>query len=215
MKILVLSPHCDDAEIAMGGTMARFVSQGHEIKLINTLISGTDFIYPDSKPFEFSKKYYDERLANAHESAKILGIDMQFLDLDPFEFRYDRKHIELFDKLVLENNPDKIFTVWNHDSHYDHHVLSRIVSSISRKNKASVYMFENMIPGGITPQSFNPQMYVNISDFAEVKKKSLRAYTSALNSKTVDSIFKRSGFRGGQIGVNHAETFEIVKELVF
>ena len=38
MKILVLSPHCDDAELSMGGTIARYVVEGHNVKLLTCIV---------------------------------------------------------------------------------------------------------------------------------------------------------------------------------
>ena len=38
MKILVISPHCDDAEIGMGGTIARYVSEGHKLTILNAIV---------------------------------------------------------------------------------------------------------------------------------------------------------------------------------
>ena len=32
MKILALAPHADDIEIGMGGTLAKFVAEGHVCK---------------------------------------------------------------------------------------------------------------------------------------------------------------------------------------
>ena len=31
LKILVMSPHADDAEIAMGGTIAKYINEGHKV----------------------------------------------------------------------------------------------------------------------------------------------------------------------------------------
>ena len=38
MRILVVAPHCDDAELSMGGTVARFVSEGHDVKILTAII---------------------------------------------------------------------------------------------------------------------------------------------------------------------------------
>ena len=46
---------------------------------LNVLISGKDFIYPDTKDFEYSKKSYNNRIKSAQNSARLLGIEMEFL----------------------------------------------------------------------------------------------------------------------------------------
>ena len=38
MRVLAISPHADDVEIAMGGTIARFVDEGHVVKILTMII---------------------------------------------------------------------------------------------------------------------------------------------------------------------------------
>jgi|TARA_B100001964_G_scaffold236828_1_gene299238 LmbE family N-acetylglucosaminyl deacetylase len=38
LNILVISPHADDAEIAMGGTIAKYASEGHNVAIITAIL---------------------------------------------------------------------------------------------------------------------------------------------------------------------------------
>lgn len=210
MKILIFTAHADDAEIGMGGTIARYVGQGYEVKIVCAIIPCESIDGVQNKMIK------ERRRGEAIQSAESLGAELEILDIDPYEFRFDRKHTKLFDQIMREYRPEKVFTCWKQDSHQDHKVLTNIVLSVTRKNDASLYMFETMLPGGISANGFNPQMFIDISEFIEMKRKSLEAYkTVACGGDYVEAIISRAHYRGRQIGVRFAEAFEVIKEIVY
>jgi len=209
-KVLALAPHADDIEIGMGGSIARLVQNGYEVKIINLIIPCEDVFGQSS---ETAKKI---RLAESVKSAEIMGVEMETLDLDPYTFGYNRETTKLFDQIIRDFDPGHVFMTWEHDSHQDHQALARIVYGATRKNRCSVYMYETMIPGGISTYAFRPQMFINISDHIEQKKQSIDAYKSVFgNNSIAEAIIGRASFRGSQIGVNYAEAFEVVKEIIY
>ena len=38
LNVLALSPHADDVEIAMGGTIAKYVSDGHNVTILTAIL---------------------------------------------------------------------------------------------------------------------------------------------------------------------------------
>lgn len=209
-KVLALAPHADDIEIGMGGSIARLVQNGYEVKIINLIIPCEDVFGQSS---ETAKKI---RLAESVKSAEIMGVEMETLDLDPYTFGYNRETTKLFDQIIRDFDPGHVFMTWEHDSHQDHQALAKIVYGATRKNRCSVYMYETMIPGGISTYAFRPQMFINISDHIEQKKQSIDAYKSVFgNNSIAEAIIGRASFRGSQIGVNYAEAFEVVKEIIY
>jgi len=210
MNILIFAPHADDAEIGMGGTMAKYAEEGHNVSVVCAIIpceavDGTA---------DISRKKI--RLREANSAADLIGVELNVLDLDPYKFTFDREHTKMFDKIMMDFCPDKVFCPWEHDTHQDHKTLANIVFSISRKNTASLYMYESMLPGGISSHGFNPQLFVDVSDQIETKKRSIEIYESVFEgTQYPDAIIGRSRHRGQQIGVNYAESFEIVKEIIY
>ena len=205
--ILVLAPHADDAEIGMGGTIARYVSQGKRVVLIN-LITPCEHL-DGSIDLEFKRKRKTESIA----SAEILGVELVNLEIDPYEFTYSREYVKYFDSIIAKYSPSEIYFTWENDTYQDHQSLAKIVYSSSRKNRCSLVMYETMIPGGITNVSFKPQKFINISGHIEEKLRSICAYHSVFGDKPqlVKAIEGRSKYRGSQIGVEYAECFEVVK----
>ena len=215
LNVLALSPHADDVEIAMGGTIAKYVSDGHNVTIL-TAILPKENISGDID--NFMRK---NRRKEQEKSAKILGANLEILDLDPYDFRFNRKYIKLFDQKIKSHNPDIIFSCWEHDTHQDHKILANIIFSVTRKNNISLNMYEAMIPGGLNTHFFNPQSFVNISKFIDKKNEALKAYESVFNkkknssSKYFNSIIARAKFRGEIIGVDYAEAFVIVKKVEY
>ena len=213
MNIIVLSPHADDVEIAMGGTIAKYVDEGHNITIITAILPKEDL---EGNTDEFMSK---NRRKEQEKSANILGANLEILDLDPYDFAFNRKYIKLFDQKIKSYKPDMIFSCWEHDTHQDHKNLAKILFAVTRKNNISLNMYEAMLPGGINTYSFNPQYFVNISKYIDLKIKALKAYESVFinkknnYSKYFDSIIGRAKFRGEIIGTNYAEAFVVVKKI--
>ncbi|MBM4266347.1 MAG: hypothetical protein FJ144_07025 [Deltaproteobacteria bacterium] len=200
MKVLVFGSHPDDMEIGMGGTIAKHVAVGdHVVMVVGTV---------PSQP--------ERRKAEARRSAEILGGELRFLEIESEEFVYDRRLVGQVDRILKELDPDLIYTHWDQDSHQDHNNLSRGVISATRKNRCSLLMYEQTIPGGIVPGGFKAQSFVDISDFIDRKIESIRAHESQhdVNGDLwLQGVRGRASYRGFQINVAYAEAFEVVKEI--
>lgn len=205
-KILVFSSHADDAEISMGGTISKLTKNGNDIKLIVCIIPS------EARDGTVVNQKRLGRKSAQKKAAVDLGVDLEILDLDPYDISFDRILVKLLDKKIQEYSPDIIFTQWNHDSHQDHQAVSDATFAASRKNNITVLMYEQLTLGGITPHAFRSHVYVDISDTIDQKIKSVERYVPVtFNSKDVDAIKSLARFRGNQIGVEYAECFEICK----
>ena len=213
LNILVLSPHADDAEIAMGGTIAKYVDEGHKVTIITAILPKEN---KEGKIDDFMSR---NRVKEQENSAKILGAKIDILDLDAYDFSFNRKYIKIFDKKINEYNPNIIFSCWEHDTHQDHKSLANILFAATRKNNISINLYEVMIPGGLNTYSFNPQYFIDISKYIDKKIEAIKSYKSVFdkNNKNYnqyfDTIKARAKFRGGVIGVDYAEAFVIAKKI--
>ena len=213
LNILAVSPHADDVEIAMGGTIAKYVAQNHNVTILTAVLPKENIL---GKVDSFMSK---NRILEQKKSAKILGAKVEILNLDPYELSFNRKYIKIFEDKIKEYKPDIIFSCWEHDTHQDHKSVANIIYTVTRKNNISLYMYEAMLPGGLNTHSFNPQLFIDISKFIKVKIKALNEYKSVFKykknnySKYFDSIEGRARFRGETIGVDYAEAFIVVKQI--
>ena len=212
-NILAIAPHADDVEIAMGGTIARYVDEGHNVTIVTAIIPQED------AKGKVDKFMTDNRLNEQKNAAAVLGANLDVMNLDPYEFDYSRKFIKIFDEKINFYKPDTIFSCWAHDTHQDHKNLAQILFSVTRKNNISFNMYEVMLPGGINTYAFNPQYFVNISKYIEKKTESIKCYKSVFEnkknnySKYFESIVGRAKFRGEVIGVDYAEAFVVAKKI--
>lgn len=197
--IIVFGAHPDDVEIGMAGTISRLVAARNDVYICIATI-------PDDR---------ERRMAEAREAGRIMGVkDVIFMSLKAQDLGYNRKSIGAIDSIVRHLNPHSIFTHWVEDSHQDHVNLTRCVISATRKNHFNVYMYEQTIPGGITPAAFRAQYLIDISGFIDEKMDSVRAHVSQIDRNGdwwIEGIRGRAMYRGYQMRTRYAEAFEIIK----
>lgn len=198
-NIIVFGAHPDDVEIGMAGATARLAAAGNDVYVVIATV-------PADR---------ERRMAEAREAGRIMGVkEVFFMGLKPHELGYNRKTIGAIDSIVHRLNPHSIFTHWVDDSHQDHVNLTRCVIAATRKNHFNVYMYEQTIPGGITPAAFRAQYLIDISPFIEKKMESVRAHASQIERNGdwwMEGIRGRAMYRGYQIHSKYAEAFEIIK----
>jgi LmbE family N-acetylglucosaminyl deacetylase len=198
LKIVAFGAHPDDIEIGASGTLAKHAINKDKVLMVVVTIP----------------RHRKERIKESKESAKILNAELMILDLDPYKLEFNRQLVEKFDEIIKNISPDIIFTHWNHDSHQDHYTVSKATIAAARENNCSLYMYEQIIPGGIVPYSFRAQYFVDISNFITTKMESIAAYKSETKKHGnwwLEGIKGRAITRGYQIHTLYAEAFEVVK----
>lgn len=200
MNILAFSPHPDDAEVLMGGTIARYTKSGHDVKIVLVTV-------PSRK---------EQRIEESKKAAAILGAQLTVLDIDPYRLTFGRKLVESFDRIVRDFPPDAIYTSWLGDSHQDHVAVAQAAIAAARKNNCSVYMYEQALPGGLSPAAFRAQAFVDISATIDQKIESVLAHGSQVQNFTeqwIEGIRGRAAYMGFRIDAKYAEAFEVVKHI--
>jgi len=201
--IIAFGAHPDDLEIGMGGTIAKLSAMDYNVQpVIATL---PNFVKSDTK---------EARKSESMLSAKVMGCKSPiFLDLSPEQMVFGRKLVTLIDSLITEHKPDSVFTQWHGDSHQDHQILTSSVISACR-NQNNLFMYETTIPGGITENSFRPQLFVDITETIDIKKNALECFQSQFircGEIWIPAVIGRCSYRGYQVDAKYAEAFEVVK----
>ena len=200
MKVLAFGAHPDDLEIGMGGTIARYAARGHEVLMVVATV-------PNRK---------ENRVREAEEAAAALGADLVVMDVDPDELVFSRQLVWRFDQFSNGYAPDVVYTHSNNDSHQDHAAVTNAVIATTRKNDCSVYMYEQTIPGGIAPNPFHGQYYVDVSDCIAQKLRLDHGPPDALDTYGpwwLEGIKGRAMYHGFKINVKYAEVFEVIKDI--
>jgi LmbE family N-acetylglucosaminyl deacetylase len=204
MKVLVIGAHADDPEVSMGGTITDLVSNGHDVSLLVCIVPQED------RAGNIISGAKTERQKFQTAAADKLRCQVNMLDMNPYNFEFGRHLVKQIDAAIVKYKPNVIFTHWHHDSHQDHQAVSLATFAAARKNNVSVLMYEQLTLGGITPNSFNSHVYVDISNVLDTKISSVKSY-KFLSDNDIDAIISLARFRGNQIGVKYAECFEVCK----
>jgi LmbE family N-acetylglucosaminyl deacetylase len=159
----------------------------------------------------------EERMVEAAEGAKILGARLEMLDVAPDALGHNRRTIRELDRLLTSVDPHLVYTHWYRDSHQDHNAVSRSTITAARRNRCSLLMYEQTIPGGVVPGGFKAQSFVDVSEQMERKRESILVHRTqiAVNGGDwwLEGVRGRAMYRGYQMNVRYAEAFEVVKEI--
>jgi len=197
-KGLVLSPHTDDGELGAGATIARFIEEG------------VKFLY-----LAFSAQHEQLRI-ECLQSLKIIGVDekdVTILDIPRRYFPKNRQKIlQILYDIHKKENFDLVLTPSTKDLHQDHQVVTREALRIFK---------ESTILGYELPWNhidFTENCFVAIEE-SHLNKKldALAQYISQHKHHYFSPQYVRSLAitRGGQIAMPYAESFELIKLVIF
>ena len=202
-KILVLAPHTDDGEFGCGGTINKFIQQGHDVYY--AAFSACE----QSVLKEFPK---DVLITEVKSATKVLGIKKENLILYKYEvrkFNYFRQEIlEDMVKLNKEIDPDLVFMPCENDIHQDHHTVFE--EGLRAFKFKTILCYE--LPWNNL--SINTSSFVHLNqENIDAKINALKEYKSQVHRPYANEEFIKAlaTVRGVQIGAKYAETFQVVR----
>ena len=218
MRVLAVGAHPGDLEQLCGGTLARFVREGHEVTMCHASIGDRgSFVHTSAEIAEI-------RGLEATRAAAIIGAKAATLGLsDGLINAADQTQRNLAVDLIRTWLPDVIVTHAPNDYMADHNEVSRLMLDAS--HIATLPLLETAHPAHtvVTPViymdtlagvGFQPTEYVDISDVLEQKLEALRCHSSQLEwllahdgVDVVEQTRVAASFRGFQSGVRYAEGF--------
>ncbi|MBQ7170761.1 MAG: PIG-L family deacetylase [Clostridia bacterium] len=214
MKIMAIGAHLDDIEIACGGTLAKALQAGHEVKVLVMSKSGyTNKEGIVQRPDELAVK-------EGLEALQTLGVsDIEILDFPTKDIPFCSEVVNAIDVRMAKFNPDVIFTHHPFDTHQAHEGVAKATIAAARR-KNTVFFYEPITPSGRSYVPFKPSLYVDIESTLDKKIESLKCHKSEYNKfgaeDWIEGVRCRCGFRGYEIGKKFAEAFEILRlELSF
>jgi LmbE family N-acetylglucosaminyl deacetylase len=203
MILLVLAPHTDDGEFGCGGTIARFVSEGHQVHYV--AFSAAEKSVDPLFPRDILRKEVTEATA-------ILGIPRDNLQVLSFEVRdFPAHRQEILEEMVRLNadlKPDLVMLPSTCDTHQDHQTIS--LEGFRAFKKTSILGYElawnNLNFATNTFVILREEHIARKADaLARYKSQAGRAYATAEYVRNLASV------RGTQIGVAYAEAFESIR----
>lgn len=209
MKILAVGAHLDDIEIACGGTLAKAIKSGHQVKVL--IMSKSGYSNKEGNV----QRSDDVAVEEGTNALHVLGIhNIEILDFPTKDIPFVSDVVNAIDVCMSEYNPSIIFTHHPFDTHQAHVGVSNATIAAARR-KNTVFFYEPITPSGRSYVAFRPQLYVDIEDTIDKKIDSLREHKSEYNKFGAEDwiigVHSRCGFRGYEIGKKYAEAFEVLR----
>lgn len=205
-RVLVISPHTDDAELGCGGSIAKLIGEGKEVFYV--ALSSCEKSVPEGYDKDILKK-------EARKATKILGIEGKNLLLYGFDVReFPKYRQEILDALIEireKIKPDMVFTPSSFDTHQDHQAVRQ--ETLRAFKMCSILGYEQPW-NNIT---FNTHAFVSLKE-EHIKKKieALRCYETQKHRSYLNEDFIRglAQTRGTQIEEKYAEAFEVIRWVI-
>lgn len=201
-NVLVLAPHTDDGELGAGGTIARLIESGANVSYA-AFSTAEDSLAPGLEPdtlvreVKIATSFLDIKPENLH----IYGHKVR-------ELEYVRQRV--LDEMISlrKNKYDLVLLPSLNDIHQDHEVIAR---EGLRAFKQTTILGYELIWNNL---SFNTACFVRLAKrHLEKKCQALKAYVSQESKPYMKEEFITSlaRARGVQIGVEYAESFEVLR----
>ena len=202
-RVLVLAPHTDDGEFGCGGTMARLVDAGTDVRYVAFSIATKSL--PEGFP-------PDTLAREVREATAELGIPEGNLTVHDFEVRTfpERRQdiLELLIALWEEWKPDAVFQPTVRDVHQDHQVIA--AEGLRAFKRTTILGYE--IPWN--NYDFAYQAYIALErSHLERKAAALAKYASQQHRRYADPehIWNIARTHGINVNRDYAEVFQVYR----
>ena len=230
LDFLAFGAHPDDVELGCGATIAKLVSQGKKVGIVD-LTRG-----------ELGTRGSAEiRTKETNEASKILGITIrENMDFKDGFFRNDEEHQLKIIQVIRKYQPDFVFCNAPDDRHIDHPKGSQLIveasflSGLTKINtddssgNAQKQWRPKNIYHYIQWKNLDPDFIFDVSGFHNTKMDAVKCYSSQfydpkskepetpISTKNfIDFVQSRANDFGRLIGVEHGEGFISNRKLGF
>ncbi|EHS56542.1 bacillithiol biosynthesis deacetylase BshB1 [Paenibacillus sp. Aloe-11] len=216
LDILIFGAHADDAEIGMGGTIAKHTAAGFKVGVCDL-----------TRAEMSSNGDVDTRMAEAEQASKALGLAVRTnLGLPDRGLYVTPEHVAAVTAEIRRHAPKVVFAPYWEDRHPDHVMCSKLVEEAVFNAKLRRFMPEK--PAVLVEQLYfyfindigRTDLIVDITEHYEAKEQSLLSYASQfqaapgkdtvatpLNQGYVERVKARDSLLGQRKLIPYAEGF--------
>lgn len=209
MKYLFIYAHLDDETILSYGTMLK-LAKNNSINILTLCGKGRKTNIQQEITIQ------KNRILAYKENCK----NFKFKLCDNYDLSLTREIVKKeVEKYISNLKPDEVFTHSTADMHYEHRLIAEEVILTCRCKPNSVikalYCTESQTAKYAYSQfgNFQPNFFVNISDYISIKKNALVKYNYELpindnDLRSCDSILKNNQILGRQVGTFYCEAYQ-------
>ena len=226
-QVIVVAAHPDDEVLGCGGTIARHADSGDQVHVLIVAEGST------SRQQKRDRSQVGDELSALAKAAQAAGsilgaASVELLDLPDNRLdSLDRLDlIKRIEECVERHQPECVYVHHAGDVNVDHRRLHEAVVTACRPTPGhvvkSLLSFEvasstEWQPPGSAP-AFQPNWFVDISAQWERKKEALSTYLSEMrdwpHARSLKAVEHLARWRGAQVGVEAAEAFCLLRQLV-
>ncbi|MET3209494.1 UNVERIFIED_CONTAM: bacillithiol biosynthesis deacetylase BshB1 [Paenibacillus sp. PvR008] len=216
LDILIFGAHADDAEIGMGGTIAKHTATGLKVGVCDL-----------TRAEMSSNGDVDTRMAEAEAASKVLGLAVRTnLGLPDRGLYVTPENVAAVTAEIRRHAPKVVFAPYWEDRHPDHVMCSKLVEEAVFNAKLRRFMPEQ--PAVLVEQLYfyfindigRTDLIVDITEHVEAKEQALLSYASQfqaapgkdtvstpLNQGYVERVKARDSLLGQRKLISYAEGF--------
>lgn len=234
-RVLVIAPHADDETYGCAGTIARIKSLGGEAYVLLGSLGGIEHYGPAGHGELMHWVSADTRLQEFNTVMEMLKVDdwdVMFtresihMALDTVPRRDLVRMIERDARLSVENVRPTMLLIPSMSYNQDHEALFRACMTAARPGLRTERHFVPLVLGydntslfwSPEHEQFHPSLYIDVSDFLNVKLDALRAHTSQIREPlfhgSPEGLELQTRLRGREISAEAAEGF-VTHRVVF
>lgn len=218
-NILIIAPHPDDEILGCGGTIFKHIAQGNQVYVC--------IVTKGCLPL-FNPERTEKNKSDALKCHQFVGITKTyFLDF-PAAMLEKIERYELNDKLlgvIREVHPQEVYIPHYGDMQKDHQIVTDAAMVALRPKYLPqvdcIYGYETLsetdwnIPN--VQNAFIPNVFVDISEYIENKKKALEYFKLQIckfpDARSVEAIDALAKYRGALMNMKAAEAFMLIRDL--
>ncbi|GAA4518424.1 bacillithiol biosynthesis deacetylase BshB1 [Sphingobacterium thermophilum] len=187
LDLMVMTVHPDDAELGAGGTIAKYVAEGKKVGIVDLTRGELG-----------TRGTAETRKQEAANAAQILGVHVrENLGLRDGFFQNDEESQLAIIRCIRKYKPEIIITNALEDRHPDHGRASKLVNDAIFL--AGLRRIETTLNGEvqeayrprlqlqlIQDKYIQPDIILDVSDYWDIKEKSILAYKTQFNASNND-----------------------------
>ena len=224
-KFMVTTPHPDDCEIGVGGTVSKWIKGGAQ----GILVVCTNGDKGSSDPDMTSERLASIRRAEQIAAAKVLGMqEVVFLQYPDGELEDNREFRRDLVREIRKHKPDVVLTpdpfrkTWY--NHRDHRVTGQVTMDAVFPYARDHLSFPEHKGIGLEPHkvgwlyfwhSEEPDHHLDVTETIEIKIQALAQHVSQVGGETgrdIDTFIREMGKRAGEDhGMEFAEAFRVIE----
>lgn len=213
---LIIAPHPDDETIGAGGYILKQKKLGNQVFVLNMTNMKEEYGY--SQEISDKRRNEIDKMINSYSLDGYYNLNFKPSGLDTYQ---ESEIISRISQIIKKIKPKTVVLPYRHDIHSDHRVTFNLAYSCTKVFRypfiKKVLMMEVLSETEYSINTFQPNYFVDISEFIEKKIEILKIFESEVSEhpfpRSEEALRANGMIRGVAAGVGYAESFILLKHI--